>query len=683
MDSTLTAHVASGSFDILEDIEQPSAEVQNELVTDTAGVFNELHIDNCQNQSLSKQHSQEIGKICDQLSKLDVTDSAEPKSIKSNVLPQSTRWQRPAINQQTFEPLATLQEDVKLTPKRAGKTAVEIHPKGNFFYPSNSISLTLTDMHLIDSETVDALQPILTGDAVQHQIAKHLAGQFEWLVSSLPGTYTTSNQDSSERKGTSRHASTLVYGCNMLPCKPRNTANVRLRSDHQQTDNYLLLATPLPAGTITPEQLQNPNQPLTMPWPHAPPPYQEAMLRVPEVLEALDSSVSPTLSGISERSGSFAMTSSPAGSCSLPRIEDSLAELDKLEDELEAIGDVTQFKRSAAPTENQVKTAAGSPSTRATPKLKRASTATMSPSQNKQVEKASPSLRRAASLTMRSKAHNTALPSTATRATPSKTAATMGKASATPKTLGTKSGKAPTVPKFELPGEAVARRLKEQREARQAQQEQARAATVSPSKPRTLTKPTFELPGEAISRRKREEHEAKLKAQQEEERKKREFKARPMRHSMAGESQPRETIASRARQAKAQQASAATTSTSAATKGMSVGPVMQAANRASESKTLQVRKRASMIVPSNAPREVNNSTATPRTSNIGAPSTSAKTLRRRSTMIDTLKDPKVREKQEKEEAIKLARKEAAERSRAASREWAEKQRRKQMAQAQS
>lgn len=540
-------------------------------------------------------------------------------------------------------------------------------------------------MHHADSETKDTLQPILTGDAVQHQIAKHLAGQFEWLVSSLPGTYTASNQDSSQRKGTSRGASTLVYGCNMLPCKPRNTANVRLRGDNQQTDNYLLLATPLPEGTITPEQLQNLSEPLTMSWPHAPPPYQEAMLRVPEVLEALDSSVSPTLSGISERSGSFGIASSPAGSCSLPRIEDSLAELDKLEDELEAIGDVTQFKRSTGPAEKQAKTTTGSPSTRATPKLKRASMATLSPSQNKQVEKASPSLRRAASLTMRSKGHNTALPSAAPRAmaTPSKTAATMRKASATPKTLGTKSGKAPTVPKFELPGEAVARRLKEQREARQAQQEQARATTVSPSKPRTLTKPAFELPGEAISRRKREEHEAKLKAQQEEERKKREFKARPMRHSMAGESQPRETIASRARQAKAQQASAATPSTSAATKRMSVGPVMQAANRASESKALQVRKRASMIVPSNAPREVSNSTMTPRTSNIGAPATTAKTLRRRSTMIDTLKDPKVREKQEKEEAIKLARKEAAERSRAASREWAEKQRRKQMAQAQS
>lgn len=141
MDSTLTAHHASGSFDILEDIEQPSVEVQNGLVTDTAGVFNELHIDNCQNQSLSKQHNQEIGKICDQLSKLDVTDSAEPKSIKSNVLPQSNRWQRPAINQQTFEPLATLQEGVKLTPKRAGKTAVEIHSKGNFFTPQTAFRL--------------------------------------------------------------------------------------------------------------------------------------------------------------------------------------------------------------------------------------------------------------------------------------------------------------------------------------------------------------------------------------------------------------------------------------------------------------------------------------------------------------------------------------------------------------
>jgi hypothetical protein len=76
--------------------------------------------------------------------------------------------------------------------------------------------------------------------------------------------------------------------------------------------------------------------------------------------------------------------------------------------------------------------------------------------------------------------------------------------------------------------------------------------STSPAKAKTVgkpaTRPNFELPGEAISRRKREELEAKLKAQEEEERKRREFKARPVRTSISsGTLSYRETAASRAR----------------------------------------------------------------------------------------------------------------------------------------
>ncbi len=86
---------------------------------------------------------------------------------------------------------------------------------------------------------------------------------------------------------------------------------------------------------------------------------------------------------------------------------------------------------------------------------------------------------------------------------------------------------------------------------RAAQLASAVAASPRPRSSKPPTVSTFELPGEAISRRKREEREARLRAQEEEERRRREFKARPVRSSIVPNTLPRETVASRARQVRA------------------------------------------------------------------------------------------------------------------------------------
>ena len=93
-----------------------------------------------------------------------------------------------------------------------------------------------------------------------------------------------------------------------------------------------------------------------------------------------------------------------------------------------------------------------------------------------------------------------------------------------------KSAKPVTKPTFELPGEAIARRLKEKKEARLAQRDSSEdsfhtARIVSGSRIKSNKPPTtstFELPGEAVSRRKREALEARLKTQEEEEGRRRE-----------------------------------------------------------------------------------------------------------------------------------------------------------------
>lgn len=120
-----------------------------------------------------------------------------------------------------------------------------------------------------------------------------------------------------------------------------------------------------------------------------------------------------------------------------------------------------------------------------------------------------------------------------------------------------RSSKAPTIPDFELPGERVARELKEKKAARLSMQidpqklaesspPPQRVRSVRSSKPPTV--PNFELPGESVSRMKKERLAAKLKAEEEEIRQRRQFKARPPPSSVGGSATVRSTFTSRQRE---------------------------------------------------------------------------------------------------------------------------------------
>ncbi|POS77103.1 hypothetical protein DHEL01_v204498 [Diaporthe helianthi] len=120
-----------------------------------------------------------------------------------------------------------------------------------------------------------------------------------------------------------------------------------------------------------------------------------------------------------------------------------------------------------------------------------------------------------------------------------------------------RSSKPPTVPEFELPGERVARELKEKKAARLSMQldpqklaesspPPQRVRSVRSSKPPTI--PNFELPGESVSRMKKERLAAKLKAEEEEAQRRRQFKARPPPSSVGGSATVRSTFTSRQRE---------------------------------------------------------------------------------------------------------------------------------------
>lgn len=390
------------------------------------------------------------------------------------------------------------------------------------------------------------------------------------------------------------------------------------------------------------------------------------------------------------------------------RIEDSVEALDKLEEQLEAMDGLTQLEHVVS-----AEAAKGPPAhAKPTPAAKRtrpgAATQGAKPVTGTARDKP---VGRSASVR-----HSIAVPpsrqtdkAAATQDAASKRLSVVSRPAslAPPKPL-VRSSKPPTVSTFELPGEAVAQRLKEKRLARLSMsmpasgQNSGRAS--SPTKPKTAastkppTRPNFELPGEAISRRKREELEARLKAEQEEERKRREFKARPVRASVVvGGTFPRQTAASRGRMSiKAGMTTAeapATTSTatsSTAKRHSTIGPSTTSsrpslAAAASTGTGSLSRGRASIAPAPSTTAAISRATSTSTGSVRGSSTLSAEDVReqkmrgkeifkRESSFVSE----KERERRSREEAAKQAREEAAERSRKASREWAEKQKARKM-----
>ncbi|KAM3514584.1 hypothetical protein MY11210_001819 [Beauveria gryllotalpidicola] len=526
-----------------------------------------------------------------------------------------------------------------IRPCHTHKTALDIiqdtDTKAHLYPPAdkdlNSFSRALGELAIPNSQNIPLARSGLDSKLVKPQIEQHVprlqrpalsAHTFEPLVALDENSDTTFAQQKAEAvNNTTRHAPTHAA--------PEPT----LREQVQKH----LAATP-----ITSTQSNS-----TMSWDqqNAPPPYRGPALKVPDVMDMVENALSPALSGISDRSESLA-GSSRTGSFSVPRIEDSLEELDRLEEQLEAVGALAKIK-TAAPSD--VVRSPAATSARGSPSVQSITKRTSMMSLNSKTSEKS--LRRSASMTLRQKNRQPATPPTRNVASP---------ASSTPtRSPRSKSTKPPTVPKFELPGEAVARRLKEQREARQALLEKSQKVNVASAKPRTVTKPSFELPGEAISRRKREQHEAKLRAEEEEMRRKREFKARPFRNSSAPGVVPRETIASRARQAKLQE------------------------EEAKAKAAATVRGKRLSVVPgqvSAAPGTVRKTSApTPGQRPASSLDAAQRTARRQST-LGQISAPRLRPNTAQDTGVKTAREQAAERSRAASREWAEKKRRQELAQ---
>jgi hypothetical protein len=234
-----------------------------------------------------------------------------------------------------------------------------------------------------------------------------------------------------------------------------------------------------------------------------------------------------------------------------------------------------------------------------------------------------------------------------------------------------KSTKPPTKATFQLPGEAIAAKLRAQKEERQkreaenAQGEQSKVRPVSISMPqptvkskKPLTKATFQLPGEAIA--------AKLRVQREERQKREE------------EAEVAKAAASKAHPATARRTVTLPTRSQL---GVSIPPLHKADNPAPMRSSSLTSKRSSMHISRSVSIASSNrvsilpAKATDSTAEVAQPKLTGRQVFLRDRSENGSKE---RERKEKEEAAKKARAEAAERGRVASREWADRQRKKMM-----
>ena len=244
-----------------------------------------------------------------------------------------------------------------------------------------------------------------------------------------------------------------------------------------------------------------------------------------------------------------------------------------------------------------------------------------------------------------------------------------------------------------------------------------------PKSAKPPTKPTFALPGDAITAKLKAAREDRLKREEEEAQKRREFKARPVPGSIKNKptAAVKQTAASRARQSiiggenskdgkEDTPAAAATgakpmtmTTTGAGLKRSStVTAATTTTTSTKRTSTLPHTKPASTAGPKPNPTHAESppkcpTTTLSRSSSVSLPKRTSSTASRNPpsrtvTATDVAlqrqkaraifnrdkvqKEVRDRERREKEDAAKKARAEAAERGRLASREWAERQRKK-------
>ncbi|KAI8964946.1 hypothetical protein F5Y11DRAFT_344908 [Daldinia sp. FL1419] len=675
-----------------------------EILSDTSSneddnsLHDSLKSNNSTLRDLSISQLQNRSNICSNPAVESLTTCLEKLQIDTETCSTGPNWSdnpknqgrrrlsRPPIAANTFEVLETVPEDETQHTCTSASTNTSSQTQYCFKLPASAI----------DKFSGHALVEIARKGipSAKNQLAKHREGWFEGIISTRIPT-----QGSATESSVAPSFKAVHLGFNLLPIN--DNAPCGTLTETGAPASFIALVTPLAPGEeilADDEQHTEANMALAEPSHSHLAPAKELEVSSKDRIRQ----TTPTPTPSSPVGDKVIAPRSPAQP--IARIEDSVEALDELEEQLEAFDEAAHFKRlvspktpasGSKPSVPLLSVTAAETIRSATPQPKR-TTPVISSSGSVGIQSNSEprrTVRKAASMIFLDPPRLKCEEKPVTQAPP-KRSILKGIASLLPPKQPPKSNKKPTVPTFELPGDEVARKLKEKREARmsiQAATEQATKPTMSSLRrsksAKAPTRPNFELPGEAISRRKREEREAQLKAQEEEERKRREFKARPIRSGAAPSTFPRDTVASRARQSKVHlvenstyQGSPARNKGAPANTGpTSRSPLSKASNQ-HQPRGRGLQPQSPGVHP---PRGSSSSTVDSTGGQHSSVSTDDMQQQRlRGQEIykrdNSWTSQRERERREREALAKLAREEAAERSRQQSREWAAKQARKRM-----
>ncbi|KAI1388785.1 uncharacterized protein F4822DRAFT_257731 [Hypoxylon trugodes] len=665
-----------------------------ELNDTSLGELSVLQVQNRQSSPLSAASNETIDSLTTSLRDLRI-DAESRNNWNDNPKNQGRRrLTRPAISANTFEVLETVPEYDPKRPSSSVATTIDSNET------QRHLDLPITEKLFPDHPLVEIARKGIP--PVEEQIAKHRDGYFQGILS----TRVRVEAPNSEPKPTPSHIE-VHFGFNLLPIQEETTEC----EDSDETitpPRFTILISPLaPGEELRAKESEDSKSKEKMAL--AEPNHNHvAPAKEPEALQVdgprLTSSLPTSPAGDKEKHIDIVNARSPV--IPIARIEDSVEALDELEEQLEAFDEAAHIRRIVSPEDPgserrprmqslSVKTADTARSI--TPQSKR-TTLGRSGSASVRIKSTSEprrTVRKAASMIFLDSPKIKIEDKPAAQAPPKKSTI-RSISSLLPPKQPPKSAKKPTIPTFELPGDEVARKLKEKREARASTQfnpEQAIKPTVSSLRraksAKAPTRPNFELPGEAISRRKREEREAQLKAQEEEERKRREFKARPIRSGAAPSTFPRETVASRARQNKGPLVENSTHQVSPNWNKGSPS-IMDPTSRSPLSKTNNQSQQSRGRGLHPEPAGTQPSRGTSSSSTVGSLNGQRSSVSTEDVQHQRLRGQEIykrdnswtsereREKREREALAKLAREEAAERSRQKSREWAAKQARKRM-----
>lgn len=589
-----------------------------------------------------------------------------------------------------------------------------VSSEGSLVSRMDNLSLRDLTQPLVDTTNIKEVIPRATRSTRQ-QLAKEQTGQFDF----------ESVWVGSDRKRQQEDYLSLIAGRSATASRSLGNSLTRrtARKIQATTNEYLLLAEAA-AIKATKEMLDLEQATLAQPelvvqktttgdnGPRIDHPIQSPA-KTPKTLEEVEKAYRESTSATTDATDDSFVEQITCRSPAKPvsRIEDSVEALDQLEEALEAIDQAAMAQRIDSPCKSRHKPTSKNPSRGQSTKEKSKAEVTREQKTGKQ----QPSKPSYASMRVKSTAPRVSVvkkstsmifnPDTTTTSPSSpreqplvqKKVSSKRPISLLPPKEPVKSTKPATVPvKFELPGEVIARKLKEQREARLAMRESSEessqtARSLAPKIKSTKppTRPTFELPGEAVSRRKKEAHEARLKAQEEEERQRREFKAKPLRKSVVPNVAPRETVASRARQSRIGIDSMQGGDPSVAKRAPVVGAHRPSLTQAKLANTSAPRAPgpAGPVERKASIRKASTKFVGPSTSGLAVQRTVSgsdlQAQRQRAKEIynrdNKLAEDIEREKREREAAAKRSREEAAERGRQASRDWAEKQRARKLA----